>query len=253
METTADLNRFVADVTRHAWPFTITILVIALIATAIVQLAKDMSPMRRWFQQAFLRNWLRQQRAAAKRTPGESVTGDLRAAEHDLIHLATGGDVKAFYNLETEQLCGQMNAAAQIALAYASRHENLLNYLAPEADVGDLQKVVAPPDYISADRETLSPEQVKNVGIFLDARNRVTHHVQRAIDALQISMSFRWKLILQTAVYVICLGIAVWGVFSFNRGGRNNLFDAVVLGVIAGFISPIIRDLMAVLARLRKS
>lgn len=253
METTAGLNGFVADVARNAWPFTITILVIALVSTAIVQLAKDMSPMRRWFQQSFLRNWLRQQRDAASRTRGEPVSGDLGQAEDDLIHLATGGDAKAFYNLETEQLCGQMNAAAQIALAYAPRHENLLNYLAPEADIGDLQKVVAPPDYISADRETLSPEQAENVGTFLDARNRVTHHVQRAIDALQISMSFRWKLILQSAVYVICFGIAAWGVFSFNRGGQNNLFDAIVLGVIAGFISPIIRDMMAVLARLRRS
>jgi hypothetical protein len=127
---------FVEDVARNAWPFAITIAVIAVFSTAFIQTVKDLLPVRRWFQQSFIRRWLGGR--ATEASQRQSTNPDVGEAEKDLIHLATGGDVAAFYNLEAEQLCGQINSAAQIALAYAGKHENLLHCLAPEAAPADI-------------------------------------------------------------------------------------------------------------------
>lgn len=250
MDTVSNMPGFVVDVARNAWPFAITIAVIAVFSTAFIQMVKDLLPVRRWFQQSFVRKWLRD--GAAESSRRQSGNPDVDKAEKDLIHLATGGDVAAFYNLEAEQLCGQMNSAAQVALAYAGRHENLLRCLAPEAAPPDIQSVVSAPEFAAEDRAQLTSEQSKAVTALLDARNRVAHQVQREIDALQISMSFRWKLILQIAVYILCFIIPFFGVFWINPAGRHKIFDAVIIGILAGFVSPILRDLMAVLDRLRK-
>ncbi len=243
------MNVFVTNVASTAWAFAITVLAIAVISTASIQMIKDMLPVRRWFQESFLRKWLNARAAEARRR--ESGAPDAARAEKDLVHLATGGDTRAFYNLEIEQLCGQMNSAAQIVLAYAARHENLLHCLAPEADPADMRIVVSPPQVTALEGEKPSPMQSEAMTALLDARNRLAHHVQRGIDALQISMGFRWKLILQMAAYAICFVVALIGVFRHGRDARN-LLDAVVIGIVAGFVSPIVRDLMAVISRFRK-
>ncbi len=244
------MSGFVVDVARNAWPFAITIAVIAVFSTAFIQMAKDLLPVRRWFQQSFVRKWITDRaRELVRQLP---IIIDVDDGEKDLIHLASGGDVAAFYNLEAEQLCGQINSAAQIALAYAGRHENLLRCLAPEAAPTDLQSIVSPPEFAVQDRAQLTPEQNTAVTALLDAHNRVAHQVQRGIDALQISMSFRWKLILQIAAYIICFAVPLAGVFWINPAGRHKIFDAIIIGVLGGFVSPIVRNLMAVLDRLRK-
>jgi hypothetical protein len=86
----------------------------------------------------------------------------------------------------------------------------------------------------------------------LDARNRVTHHLQRSIDALQISMSFRWKFSLQILIYAICLAASLVCVVAIKRPGRYNFVEALVIAVVAGFLSPVISDLAAVINRWRK-
>src|SRR5262249_26518108 len=119
------------------WPLTVATFAIAFIATAFVQLLKELIPIRRWFQRSYLRNWFMERpKQGQKQIPSSDE------AENDLVRLATGGDLQAFYNLETPQLCGQMNSAAQIALAYPDRHPDLLRFLAPEAKEDDLGRVV---------------------------------------------------------------------------------------------------------------
>jgi hypothetical protein len=245
------MSGFVLDVARSAWPFAVTIVVIAVFSTALIQTVKDLLPVRRWFQQSFVRKWLsaRAKESTRRRHTNLNVTD----AEKDLIHLATGGDVAAFYDLETEQLCGQMNSAAQIVLAYAARHPNLLPCLAPEAAPADIENVMSVPESGAAETSQLTAEQSKAVTALLDARNRVAHQVQRGIDALQISMSFRWKLILQIAAYILCFAIPFAGVFWINPEGQHRIFDAMIIGILAGFFSPVVRDLMAVVNRLRKA
>jgi len=217
------------------WPLASAVLAIATTATALVQLLKDLLPIRRRFQRRFLGSWFSERLAAQSKAVADE---QLIEAETDLIHLATGGDRSAFYDLEPAQLCGQMNAAAQIALAYPDRHPNLLRFLAPEADDGDIKTII----------ESGTVQKEGDVNAVLDARNRVTHHLQRSIDALQISMGFRWKFWLQSVIYVVCFVLAFICLFAVKRGGYT-VAEAIAVAVCAGFLSPVISDLAGAVYR----
>lgn len=221
------------------WPLASAALAIATIATAIVQLLKDLLPIRRKFQRGFLASWFSERLAARSKTVARA---QLIKAETDLIHLATGGDRSAFYDLEPPQLCGQMNSAAQIALAYPNRHPDLLRFLAPEANDGDIESIV---------QSGTAPKEGTDVNALLDARNRVTHHLQRSIDALQISMGFRWKFYVQIVIYLICFGLAFFCLFAVKRG-EYTVAEAIAVAVCAGFLSPVISDFAATVNGWRK-
>ncbi len=219
------------------WPLASAVLAIATIATALVQLLKDLLPIRRRFQRRFLGSWFSERLAEKKKAVAHE---ELMEAETDLIHLATGGDRSAFYDLDPPQLCGQMNSAAQIALAYPDRHPTLLRFLAPEADDEDLKKIVAGQKEGSDVDDEL-----------LNASNRVTHHLQRSIDALQISMGFRWKFYLQTVIYLVCFVLAFLCLFAVKSGGYTFL-EAIAVAICAGFLSPVISDFAAAVYRWRR-
>jgi hypothetical protein len=206
-----------------------------------VQLLKDLLPIRRHFQRKFLANWFSERLSARSKKVEDK---QLKEAEVDLIHLATGGDRGAFYDLEPAQLCGQINSAAQLAVAYPQRHPGLLRFLAPEADPADIDTIVQ--------HAQLTPEQKQSASVdpVLDARNRVTYHLQRSIDALQIAMSFRWKFYLQIVIYTICFVLAL-GLFA-ARCDEYTIAEAIVAAIVAGFLSPIISDFAATVNRWTK-
>jgi hypothetical protein len=173
-------------------------------------------------------------------------------AERELIRLATGGDYNAFYDLEPAQLCGQMNSAAQAALAYPNRHSALLRFLAPEAKEEDIEIVTGTTDSGAATNVAIPAGQPDDGNAPMDARNRLAHHLQRSIDALQISMSFQWKFIVQILVYIICLGASFAIVYLVNPPARYSLTEVLTITIVAGFLSPVISDLVAVINRLRR-
>jgi hypothetical protein len=224
------------------WPLATITVAISIVATALVQLLKDLLPIRRRFQRRFLANWFSERLSAGSKKIEDK---QLKEAEADLIHLATGGDRSAFYDLEPPQLCGQINSAAQIALAYPDRHPGLIRFLAPEADETDIQTIVQ--------HAQLTPEQKQSSSVdpVLDARNRVTYHLQRSIDALQIAMTFRWKFCLQIVIYAICFVLAFVCLFAVKRG-QDTVAEAIAVAIVAGFLSPVISDFAATINRWRK-
>lgn len=132
-----------------------------------------------------------------------------------------------------------------MALAYPDRHPALLRFLAPEADETDIQTIVQ--------HAQLTPEQKQSASVdpVLDARNRVTYHLQRSIDALQIAMSFRWKFCLQIVIYATCFVLAVVCLFAVKRG-QYTVSEAIAVAIVAGFLSPVISDFAATINRWRK-
>jgi hypothetical protein len=241
------------------WRLALTAIAIATLATAVVQLLKDLLPVRRWFQRFFLRKWFRDRSVTKSVAPTSAPTKSTAAspvpfedAERELIRLATGGDYNAFYDLEPAQLCGQMNSAAQAALAYPNRHSALLRFLAPEAKEEDIEIVTGTTDSGAATNLTVAAGQPDDGNAPMDARNRLAHHLQRSIDALQISMSFQWKFVVQILVYIICLGASLVIVYLVNPPARYSLIEVLTITIVAGFLSPVISDLVAVINRLRR-
>ncbi len=197
--------------------------------------------MRNWFQQWWLDRLLKERAAKAKKV-GE-IEPNVKNAEDDLIRLATAGDRAAFYDLAIEQMCGQMNAAAQVILEYPADHSDLLRCLAALAEKQDLDALLAPPSGEAGTAKT----QMQ-----VDARTRVIHQVQRSIDGFQISAGFRWKWILQVLSFAISFTLIFIG-FSIHAGELKpeQVGSYMFAGLLGGFLAPVARDLVAALQKLR--
>jgi hypothetical protein len=252
------ITDFTSSISSHFISFLGAMAGVGILSMAIIQAVKDTFPVRRAFQRQWLRNWF-QCKAAEAAKKGSDFKVSPADAEKDLIKLATDDNGNAFYDLPIEQLCGQYNAAIQVALDYAKEkeHRDLLVATAALASADDLRLVLNPPDAAKLRVNAADPNANQQVlderQKFIDARTRVTHQVQRAIDSIQISAGFRWKFWLQCASFGLSALIAGLGVaMFFHPAAGSGIITVIVTGVLGGFLAPVARDLVAALQQLRK-
>lgn len=242
-------------VSHETYHFFTAAVVVGLLSMAIIQTFKDMLPVRRWFQRSWLLRWLDEKNDQVRQR--QNIPADSREAEKDLVQLAADGDYNSFYNLPIEQLCGQMNAAAQAALDFPRLHGVLLRYVGSQADPADLDKLIGgPPEAARKPRSQLMEDKdskaIEEIDNYVDVRNRVAHQIQRAIDALQVSTGQRWKLWIQILSMAISLIIALMGASLFGDiSGWRRAETIVAVALLGGFFAPIARDLIAGLQQLR--
>jgi hypothetical protein len=174
-------------------------------------------------------------------------------ALQDLAELATAGSKKALFELPIEQLCGQMGVAMQQALDHPSDHIVLIVCISHLNEPADLANILIPIDALT------EPGLDKTrIALYTAARQKMSHRIQRAIDGFQIFIGNRWKLVLQlaaTGISVVVACIAIYIQNKSNVGGHstiNILGSGIAVGVFAGFIAPILRDLLSVLDTVKK-
>jgi hypothetical protein len=259
--------------------YLLTVAGLGTLTMAILQAVKDMTPARSWFQRWCMRTWMLQQARFAiyksvsnqpevdndettgPRAKNDETKQDLAAqsladtAKRQLLLLATNGDASAFFDLEIEKLCGQWNTALQIVIDYPKYYPELFNCMAALAtrkDCKNLLKPNVPPQtYPETEHHHDEAEQARRVGLrqaFLDSRIRVMHQIQRAVDSFQITTSFRWKWHLQLASFVVSVGLAMAAEIMLKADTYRVAF---VSSLIAGFLAPIARDLLAAVQQLR--
>lgn len=237
---------------------------VGALSMALIQTAKNMLPLRRWFQRSRVEHWLRDRASRFNNTkPAHPL--DLSAAKKDLVHLATAGDSDAFYDLPIEQLCGQLNSSTQVILDYPALHWDLLCCLASEAnpqdltalDSSDKAKVDARKALFRKPAAELVNTERDQLDEYVAARNRVSHQIQRAVDSLQISVGFRWKFWMQLASILLSAVVGVAAViigthhFRANLSFEHKLGLIVLTAVLSGFLAPVARDLVAAIEQMR--
>jgi hypothetical protein len=274
------VQSLVTHISNVALPFFTAVAAVGVLSMAIIQTVKDLSSVRRWFQRRAVARWLGtkaaesgarlhawalseegrafmgregSRKAVAPAFSGFSGRVAAGPAEADLVLLATDGDRAALYDLPVEQLCGQLNSASQVVLDRPARHQDLMFCLASRAEPLDLARLVFPPSEARAARPKSGQGQ-ERFDAYVDARNRVAHQVQRALDALQLSVGFQWKFYLQLASILLSGVIAGLGVFFFSDVDSvlKRLGTTVVVATVGGFLAPVARDLVASLRQLRK-
>ncbi len=238
---------------------------IAALTMAIIQTAKNMFPLRYWFQRSYVESWLAGRTAPAPapapQTAGAAqVTADPIPAKEHLVRLATSDDAHALYSLPIEQLCGQINASTQVLLDYPDRHWDLLRCLASQADPNDLA-TLKPAPAVQLSRKallrkpavTLTEDEHNQVDELVAARNRVSHHIQRAVDALQISLGFRWKFWMQLASILISafLGFVALVIVGHPLDTPSAATFILLSAIFSGLIASSVRDLLAAFERTR--
>jgi hypothetical protein len=224
------------------------------LSMAFIQTMKDLTPVRRWFQRWWLNGWIDTRASnfnndvkGAKGKPALPPT-DAGEASAQLIELATGGEEMAFFDLPADQLVAQMNAASQIALDYPSEahYYTLLAVLSQGADLADIEALYQVPSARAALEDKSLPAN------YADVRSRVAHRLQRNLDGLQIAMSDRWQWLLQLGSQLICIAAIE---IALLETSTNNLVANLIIGVpvalIAGYLAPVFRDLVAALQKLR--
>jgi hypothetical protein len=226
------INDFLAHLAGQGVSLLEPIVAVGVLVMAIIQTLKDLLPIRRIFQRRFLRTWLATQARGAPVSP--------LAAEADLVRLATAGDSNSFFDLPIEQLCGQMNAGMQLALDYPKKHEELLRLMAASAEASDIDRVVESWEADSPRLDDLTPPEKDAL---IQARARVAHATQRAIDGLQIAAGNRWKLLLQIAAFSLSFLITTFAALS--GAAAWPAASAVLYGLLGGFLAPVARDLLA--------
>jgi hypothetical protein len=208
---------------------------------AMLQTAKDLFPIRRWFQRRFLRDWL-------ARKGGKGVVDKV---EQDLIALATDGERNAFYDLPIEQLSGQIAAAAQVVMDYPARHSELLHCLASQVPKESVDRLLGVKDSLRVAFENLkrtdSTQARQELETLADAKARVMHQIQRNIDALQIAATYRWKFWFQLASFAVSFLLAYAAGGSESWPWATRVFGAIA----AGFLAPVARDLQAKLQQVK--
>ncbi len=215
------------------------------LAMAILQVIKELTPLRRLYQQRWIEGWF--DARAAKFAADVALVSpnmgalDVAKAKRTLIELATGGEANAFYDLSAEQMVAQMNAAAQTALEYPMRYFELLAIVAQGATVEDISRVSA-----GAAR---GPQADPG---YMEARNRFGSRIQRNLDGLQIALSSRWKLWMQGSAIGLTIVIIEIAIGVQGGAGAGAYATGILVGIAGGYLAPVTRDLVAALQSLRK-
>ena len=246
------ISNGIAGLSGTALTFAGALAIAGTLAMAILQVIKELTPVRGGYQRRWLERWFK---ARAEKFTVEAVNAepndvirarlpvDAAKAQSTLVELATGGEANAFYDLAIEQVVAQMNAAAQIALEYPHVHFPLLAVLSQGANMGDVARVV-----VRAEAGTREPEPAA-----LDARNRVGHRIQRNLDGIQIALGSRWKLWMQSASITLTVTFVELAIIT-NVENYNlvTLLVGVILGIVGGYLAPVTRDVVAALQSMRK-
>jgi hypothetical protein len=246
------IQKFFAGADSALTPFLAALSIIGVATMAIIQTIKDTTPFRRWFQAKALEEWLREGAEEANAAFGGSLTNleiprvDPAVARKHLLRLSVDGEAHALFNLSIEQMCGQMNSAVQVALDYPARYSDLLFVAASGAETDDLQAL-----YRAAKAESTVPTDASRIAL-ADARNRVVHQLQRAIDGFQIKTAFRWKRWLQTASFALSVLLSWIALLPWQGAdGLTKLAAILLTAAAAGFLAPVARDLTAALQKFR--
>jgi hypothetical protein len=201
---------------------------------AILQIIKELTPLRRWFQRNWLRRWIRER-------------GGNETALTQLVELATGGDANAFFDLAAEQLVAQISAAGQVVLDYPEPHAELLKVLAAGAEVDAMMAV-----RMRSTDDTFSDADRR---ILIEARSRIGTRIQRNLDGLQIALSGRWRWWMQSASVVLTAILVELAIFTASDSKQltvGAMLLALPFGLAGGYLAPVTRDLVAALQSLRK-
>lgn len=253
MDLGSTLSNGLSAATGSVSGFLTAMAALGTISMALLQAAKDAFPLRRWFQRSWLRDWMARASVPPRGTEPPKLTWGAQAAETQLVELSTAGDARAFFELPVEQLCGQMLSAAHVAVDYPDKYRDLLLCLAHSARGTDVSAVLNPPPEAQKKLDDLSPDERKRMTDYVDARNRVNHMVQRAIDSVQIAMGFRWKWLLQMAAMLISgfLGALAYRMGSEPFEPATTMGYFLLSGVLGGFLAPVARDLVAAIESVR--
>jgi hypothetical protein len=250
-------------ISQYALPLLMALAAVGVLTMAVQQVVKDMGHLHARFTKRELERWMRGRGSAD--------------ARDQLVLLTTGGDEVALCELSIAGVMGQIAMASRVAIAYPIPFEALMRALAGPHAHGDIETVLG----VARAEERIA--EMKRTGTFrpedsagdaqpaqrqqaqLDveqARTRISHLMERNIDALQITLSSRWERRNKMAAFALSWVLTVVAFFLYFYVNSTTLnqsapalarfaFTTVAAGLLAGFLAPVAKDLVTALQRLK--
>lgn len=251
------------------------ILALAAFTMALLQLINDLTPIRAICHTFLLRRWIDERAKLYKAAGPTPISVDDALAQ--LIAHATGGHWRALLGLPPPQLVAQINAAAQGALENPEANYSLIAVLSQPAEtqiplvlqggtvatrlashINDLIALLKPPQAPTPSSEPadqgIAAKAAKDyddsMKLYVEARTRVVHRIQRNLDGMQITLGNTSALV--TQLLAILISVVICFIITINTRGdteRSYLATVLLLGASAGYIAPLLSDLVIGLRR----
>ena len=150
------LNTVFSGLAELVLPWGEVMVAVGVLTMAAIQIIKDLSPVRRWYQRYRFVKWFENRMTTLTkrlRTPGKgrkvfarisSISREGREKEHPmalvkagerelmaealpkLYELSVAGDTRALFDLQSEELMAQVNSASQLVVDHPRKHASLL-------------------------------------------------------------------------------------------------------------------------------
>lgn len=277
--------------TQRSWGVLGFAAAIGVASAATIQLAKQLFGVRSRFQWRWVRDWIGERCAieplwanwqkryslavlpaagaapAASIVPGGVNAADLADAQRsfataELESALLGGfadrELRRVFDLPIEQLCAQISAAADQAMAQPHLYAELLLALTGPAGLDDIDALAPPADVVGG-RVIRAPSVDSSAAgdnPFAGADNRayarVAQGVRAGIDLMQISVGQRWTRGIRASAVAVCGALGAAGVFFIRITWPTRLLFALAALVLGGFFAWLARDLAAIVERTRR-
>lgn len=216
---------------------------IGAVAMALVQLVKELSPMRSCLQRRWLVGWLN-----GNPDNGERVTSLLSEADFVykplellLTEVTVGGASAVMFELPGDEMMAQVLRAAPVMLDNPLSYGHLIARLAHGADDDDLSRILS-----------ARSEGDMSGNLYFDARSRLLRRVERNLEGASLELTSRWRFWMHLAsiVATFVVVIVAWCITEEPLSIRA-LGWAFVIAVLGGYFAPVAKDIVATLRDLR--
>ena len=260
---------------------------IGALAMALIEAIKGLFPVRALFHRGELQHWFEGRHASldvsAMGIPHDALPSAAQpaAAYTQLLRLAIGGEEyqTALFEQAPEKMFGQIQAAVNIAMDFPDTAPDLYEFLThdpswPAKGVERVAHKVAMAKAAADAKHAATPrpdqdvwrdfardlhggkvnpraEKVAERGDYLaanQARQRLDNLVRRRLDALQTRVAYRWARGNQIAGFLVAFALALIALLQLPN---PNYGMSVLLAIVAGFIAPPAKDLVAALKQIR--
>jgi len=151
----------------------------------------------------------------------------------------------ALFALELEKLMGQIQDAADMALAHPHHYSALYLFLTAGGDSKDIAywyECARNPPVSTQEDMALAKQQA-------DTYSRLRQFIRRRLDAFQLATSYQWQTLNQ--IVSVALGSVLLFASLVFISKESNWIGLAVISLIGGIVAPVAKDLVMALKRVR--
>lgn len=230
------------DIAEHWGAYLSALVALSGLTMSLIQVGKELLFLRKHFHRAHVLKWLD---PSIKRSALQDITiaPPLTQLEDDLLRIGAAGNQSALYDAELEEVCVQLSAATQMLVDYPSQAPALLKTIARGSTEHDLKLII--------DASGSQPDDPHARQLVFDARNRVRAMTHRSVEMFKLVTAAEWRRRMQIASFVLSVLVALLALIM-SGGLRDRPWAVLWTAVLAGFLAPVARDLLAAVQQLRR-